>query len=346
MKATATNAKRQLAKITLITVAFSVSSELSNQCTSDPLRFSTKGLMALQGSDLSCAAVLHWLRSPENGRSLVSSLLLVTLWGSSFFGSDLQFSPSGPTHAVERCQEGFLQWAQVAIDVHQDLSGQMTDTEDSLELSLHHFHFLAIFPVLYWRHGKSTDWHPTYAIVAVELLALRVFPGSLVPVTRMESGFHAKTEQMKINIKRHSTAWEFNLLVIFKRNITNASSKISERERERERVPRVYGVVRISNFNVPLGPVSKMPIDELGGNKRLDPVRSNALSQGEGRGVTMTPSNPVLQDISTKRQGMNFEILFQTSRPWQGSAWPVQKSQLTIINVCLTVKQNPAHSPT
>jgi len=120
-----------------------------------------------------------------------------------------------------------LQWAQVAIDVHQDLSGQMTDTEDSLELSLHHFHFLAILPVVYWRHGKSTDWHPTHAIVAVELLALRVFPGSLVPVTRMESGFHAKTEQMKINIKRHSTAWEFNLLVIFKRNITNASSKIS-----------------------------------------------------------------------------------------------------------------------
>lgn len=76
-----------------------------------------------------------------------------------------------------------------------------------------------------------------------------------------------------------------------------------------------------------------MPIDELGGNKRLDPVRSNALSQGEGS------SNPVLQDLSTKRQGMNFEILFQTSRPWQGSAWPVQKSQLTIINVCLTVKK-------
>jgi hypothetical protein len=118
--------------------------------------------------------------------------------------------------------------------------------------------------------------------------------------------------------------------------------------RERERVPRVYGVVRISNFNVPLGPVSKMPIDELGGYMRLDPVRSNALSQGEGRGVSMTPSNPVLQDISTKRQGMNFEILFQTSRPWKGSAWPVQKSQLTvtIINVCLTVKQNPAHYPT
>ena len=61
MKATATNAKRQLQR--------SLSSRLHFLChlsfqinadTSDPLRLSTKGLMALQGSDLSCAAVLHW----------------------------------------------------------------------------------------------------------------------------------------------------------------------------------------------------------------------------------------------------------------------------------------------